>query len=57
MKKKGGKMRMCIAYQALNMKTIKNWYPIPHNDDLKDEPHRAKLFSKTDLYSGYHLLE
>jgi hypothetical protein len=32
MKKKDGTMRMCIEFQALNKKTIKNRYPIPRID-------------------------
>lgn len=31
-KKKGGALRLCVDYPALNCKTIPNWYPLPLSD-------------------------
>ena len=38
-KKKDGKMWMCIDYRELNKVTIKNRYPLPRIDDLFDQLH------------------
>jgi hypothetical protein len=53
-KKKDGTMRMCIDFQALNKKTIKNRYPIPRIDELLDELHGGIYFTKNDLCYGYY---
>nr|GEX01997.1 reverse transcriptase domain-containing protein [Tanacetum cinerariifolium] len=51
-----GSMRLCINYHELNRVTIRNRYPLPQIDDLFDQLHGAKFFSKIDLRYGYHQL-
>ena len=54
MKKKYGRLRLCIDYRQLNKVTVKNKYPLPRIDDLFDQMRGEKVFSKIDLRSGYH---
>jgi len=52
-KKKDGTMRMCVDYRMLNNITIKNRYALPHIDDLFQQLHGAKIYSKIDLTQSY----
>ena len=56
-KKKDKSLRMCVNYRPPNTITVKHKYPLPRIDIMFDQLSRAKVFSKIDLRSGYHLIE
>jgi hypothetical protein len=56
-KKKDQYLMLCIDYGPLNVITVKNKYPLPHNDILFDQLASGKAFSKVDLHSGYHQIK
>ena len=53
-KKKDGSLWLCIDYRQLNRATIRNQYPLPHIDELFDQLHGSRVYSKIDLRSGYY---
>jgi hypothetical protein len=56
-KKKDQSLRLCVDYQPLNAITIKNKYPLLHINILFDQLASVEVFSKVDLYSGYHQIK
>lgn len=46
--------RFCVNYCVLNDNTVKNKFPIPVVEELIDELHSARFFTKLNLYAGFH---
>ncbi|GKC86339.1 putative reverse transcriptase domain-containing protein [Tanacetum coccineum] len=55
-KKKDGSFRMCIDYHELKKLMVKNRYPLSRIDELFDQLQGSSMYSKIDLWSGYHQL-
>lgn len=56
-KKKNGKIRLCIDYRKLNTCTIKDAYALPNIEETFSALSGAKWFSVMDLKSGYYQVE
>ena len=56
-RKKNGKLRLCVDYRQLNNKTIKDAYPLPRIEESLDSLTRACYFSVVDLQSAYNQVE
>jgi hypothetical protein len=54
--KPNGKLRLCVDYRGLNTVTIKDPYPLPLMNELKDRVVGCKWFTKLDLRDGYYLV-
>jgi transposase InsO family protein len=52
--KKGGKLRLCVDYRALNRITKKNRAPLPLIGEILDRLSKAKVYTKLDLKDAYH---
>lgn len=54
--KKGGKLRLCVDYRALNRVTRKDRTPLPLIAEILDRLSSAKVYTKLDLREAYHRL-
>lgn len=52
-KKKDGSSRVCIDYRRLNLKIIKDRFPLPLIEDVLDKLQEARVFSTLDLKNGF----
>ncbi|GFO14964.1 Pol polyprotein [Plakobranchus ocellatus] len=56
-RKKDGRLRLCVDYRLLNIRTKKDNYCLPRIEEILDSLKGAALFSRLDLKSGYHQIE
>ena len=53
-RKKDNTLRLCVDYRQLNLKTIKDAFPIPRIEEALDALHGASYFSTLDLAQGFY---
>ena len=56
-KKKNGKMRMCVDYMSLNKACLEVLFPLPRIDQIIDSTAGCEILSFLDAYSGYHQIK
>ena len=56
-RKKDGTVRLCIDFRKLNLRTIRDAYPIPRVEDSLHLLVGSKFFTKLDLKAGYWQVE
>jgi len=56
-KKKNGKMRMCVNYTSLNKACPKVPFPLPCIDQIVDSITGCETLSFLDAYFGYHQIK
>jgi hypothetical protein len=59
-KKKDGSLCLCIDFRSLNPITKNENYLLPWISDISnmlDTPHKAKIYTKIDLWHAYHLVQ
>ncbi|KAJ3567219.1 hypothetical protein NP233_g6506 [Leucocoprinus birnbaumii] len=49
-RKKDGSLCLCTNFHGLNRITKKDWYPLPLISDLLNSPHKARIYTKIDLW-------
>ena len=52
-RKKNGKLRLCVDYRMLNQKTVKDSYALPRIEEVFDILNGSTLFNNIDMKSGY----
>ena len=52
-RKKDGKIRLCVDYRKLNSRTERDAFPLPRIDESLDALGKAKFFTSLDLMAGY----
>ena len=53
-RRKDGKLRLCIDYRAVNALTRRDSFPLPNINDAISQFRDCMYFSSLDLLSGYH---
>lgn len=52
-RKKDGRLRICVDYRLINRKMLRDEYPLPIIDDHIDKLANARVFSVIDLKNGF----